>query len=244
MNVSLIFNPILARTLPYSTFGVGVVHLKDGHPVFAFSVFDTNDRSTTNVFNNLFNNGVVLFTTVILPTKFFGLPGHQGIEAAYSSGRYTNISASPYLDPVAGLVFPGPPTSGSWTAGYLFDQALWVSPDDPKRVWGVFGKFGIADDNPNPIRWTAIAGVSGASPIPGRARDSFGIGYFYLGISNPLKRSARPFTPLMDEQGVKLYYNTRITPWFQFTPDVEIVEPFQRQANTALLFGLRAKIDF
>ena len=244
MNVSLLFNLTLARTLPYSTFGVGIVHLSDGHPVFTFTVFDTIDRSTTNAFNKLFSNGAVLFATATLPTEFFGRPGHHGLEAAYSSGRYTNISFTPYLDPVAGLVFPGPPTSGSWTVGYLFDQALWVSPDDPKKVWGVFGKFGIADNNPNTIRWTATAGISGASPIPGRTADTFGIGYFFLGISDVLKRSARPLSPLKNEQGVELYYNARITPWVQFTPDIQIVEPFQRQANTAILFGLRAKIDF
>lgn len=243
-NVSLIFNPILARTLPYSTFGVSVVHLKDGHPVFAFSVFDTTDRSATNVFNNLFGNGAVLFATAILPTKFFGLPGHYGVEGAYSSGRYTNIQPSPYLDPIAGLVFPGPLKTGSWAIGYLFDQALWVSPNDPKRVWGVFGKFGIADDNPNPIRWTATAGLSGASPISGRSQDTFGIGYFQLGISDVLKRSARPLTPLRNEQGVELYYNARLTPWFQFTPDLQIVDPFQKSAKTAFVIGARAKLDF
>ena len=109
------------------------------------------------MFDNLFGNGAVIFGAAVLPTKFFGLPGHQGVEAAYSSGRYTNVQPSPYLDPVAGPVFPAPrrPGRGPWR--YLFDQALWVSPDDPKRVWGVFGKCGIADDNPNPIRWTAIA---------------------------------------------------------------------------------------
>src|SRR5262249_23318497 len=133
-NVSLIFNPILARTLPYSTFGAGVVYQQDGHPVFALSVFDPTDRSTTSAFNNLFSNGAVIFSTAILPTKFFDRPGHYGIEGSYSSGRYTNISASPYLDPVAGLVFPGPPTTGSWAVGYFFDQALWVSTEDPKRT--------------------------------------------------------------------------------------------------------------
>ncbi len=243
-NVSLIFNPILARTLPYSTFGVGILHLKDGHPVFAFSVFDTADRSTTSVFDNLFGNGATLFATAVLPTKFFGLPGHYGVEGVYSSGRYTNIDRSPYLDPIAGLVVPSAPEKGSWALNFLFDQAVWSSAEDPKRVWGVFGRFGIADDNPNPIRWSAVAGVSGASPLRGRPRDTFGVGYFYLGISDVLKRSARPLTPLRDEQGVEMYYNARITPWFQLTPDVQVIVPFQKQADTALLVGLRAKLDF
>lgn len=243
-NVSLIFNPILARTLPYSTFGASVVHLKDGHPVLTFSVFDTADRSTTTVFDDLFGNGAVLFASAVLPTKFFGLPGHYGVEGTYSSGRYTNVDRSPYLDPIAGLVVPSEPKKGTWAVNLLFDQAVWTSADDPKRAWGVFGKFGIADDNPNPINWTAVAGFAGASPLPGRPRDTFGVGYFYLGISDVLKRSARPLTPLRDEQGVELYYNARITPWFQLTPDLQVIVPFQKQADTALLVGLRAKIDF
>lgn len=243
-NISLIFNPILARTLPYSTFGVGIIQLKDGHPFLAFSVFDTHNAATTSVFDRLFENGAVLFATVILPTNFFGLPGHQGIEGSYSSGRYTNIAPSPYLDPVNELVFAGPPKAGSWAVGYLFDQAFWVSPDDRKRKWGLFGRFGIADDNPNPVHWSASAGVSGASPIANRQRDTFGAGYFYIGVSDALKQNARSISPLRDEQGVELYYNARITPWFQFTPDLQIIVPFQKQADTALVLGLRARLDF
>jgi porin len=243
-NLSLIFNPILTRTLPYSAFGAGAFYLKDGEPVLAFSVFDTRDASTTSVFDDFFTNGAVLFGTAILPTKFFGLPGRHGVEGAYSSGRYTNISKSPYLDPVDGLVFPGSPQTGSWAVGYLFDQAVWVSPDDPRRVWGVFGKLGISDGNPNPVRWNAGGGISGASPIRGRTRDTFGVGFYYLEISSSLKRSARPLVALRNEQGVELYYNARITPWFQFTPDLQIIEPFDKSSGTAIVVGFRAKLDF
>jgi porin len=128
--------------------------------------------------------------------------------------------------------------------GYLFDQAVWVSPDDPKRVWGVFGKLGISDGNPNPVRWNAGGGISGASPIPGRARDTFGVGFYHLEISSALKRSATPLTPLRNEQGVELYYNARVTPWFQFTPDLQIIRPFEKTVDTALVVGFRAKLDF
>ena len=244
LNMSLIFNPILARTLPYSAFGVGGVYQQNGEPVLALSVFDTRDAATTSVFHDFFNNGAVIFGSGILPTKFFGLPGHQGADGVYSSGRYTNISKSPYLDPVGGVVFPGPPKTGSWALTYFFDQALWVSPDDPKRMWGVFGKLGISDGNPNPARWTAGGGISGASPISGRTRDTFGVGFYYLGISNVLKDSARPLTPLGNEPGVELYYNARVTPWFQFTPDLQIVRPFEKDVERAIVVGFRAKLDF
>lgn len=244
LNTSLIFNPILARTLPYSTFGAGGIVLRDGRPIVSVAVFDAKDSSTTSIFDGMFSNGAVIFGVVSLPTNWFDLPGRQTVEGVYSSGRYTNISKSPYFDPVDGLVFPGAPRTGSWALGYFFDQALWVADDDSKRKWGVFGRFGLADDNPNPVHWTASAGISGASPLPSRTLDTFGAGYFYLGISDRLKQSARPLTPLRNEQGVELYYNIGVTPWCQITPDLQIVEPFQRDVTSAILFGLRARIDF
>jgi len=244
LNMSLIFNPILTRTLPYSAFGAGFVYLQDDHPVFSVAVFDTRDASTTSVFDDLFHNGAVIFSSLVLPTSFWGLPGHQGVEGAYSSGRYTNIEKSPYLDPLGGLVFPGPPKAGSWALAYLFDQALWVAADDPNRTWGVFGKLGLADGSPNPVQWNAGAGISGTSPLSGRTRDTFGVGYYHLGISKTLKRSALPLTPLGNEDGVELYYNARVTPWCQITPDLQVIGPFQREVDTAFVVGIRAKLDF
>jgi len=126
---------------------------------------------------------------------------------------------------------------------YNFDQALYVSPEAPERKWGVFGTFGIADDNPSAIDWFASAGISGASPIHGRQRDTFGIGYYYVGVSEPLKDLAPRLLPLKDEQGVELYYNVAVTPWCQITPDLQVIAPFRERADASLLFGLRAKMD-
>ena len=111
-------------------------------------------------------------------------------------------------------------------------------------MWGVFGNFGIADKNPSPVRWFASAGVSGASQIAGREVDSFGVAYFYLGVSEPLKDPARILLKLRDEHGVELYYNVAITPSCQITPDLQVITPFRERADTSLLFGLRAMIDF
>ena len=36
----------------------------------------------------------------------------------------------------------------------------------------------------------------------------------------------------------------RITPWFQMTPDLQIINPFEQQAKTAFVLGLRGKLDF
>jgi porin len=230
--------------------GAGAAILVDGQPVFTLTVYDTNDDSTTSGFNVLFDNGAVIFPQVILPTTFCGLPGHQTVWGAYSSGRYAVVS--PQSLNLIPQVLQGalPPTAlttlvrGSWWMTYLFDQALWVDPTDKTRSWGVFGNFGISDGKPDPIRWSGIFGIGGSSPIPRRQLDSFGIAYYYLGFSDDFKDVARVITPVRNERGLELFYNVAVTPWCHLTGDFQVVTPILASAKTALVLGLRAKINF
>jgi porin len=243
-NTALMFNPIYARTVPYSTFGAGFACLENMEPLFAAAVFDTNNTPTVSGFDTFFDNGATVFAQLNLQTSFFGLPGHQGVSGTYSSGTYTDLTPSAYLDPIEGLVILTTPKTGSWCLAYNFDQAVYVSQDDPQRKWGVFGNLGIADNNPSPINWFASAGISGTSPFAERKADTFGVGYFYVGVSDPLKSLAPNLFPLQNESGVELYYNVQATPWCQITPDLQVIDPFRERADSSLLFGLRAKIDF
>jgi porin len=71
-----------------------------------------------------------------------------------------------------------------------------------------------------------------------------GVGYFYSGLSGDLKDLFPRLTPLEDVQGVELYYNAAITPWFHLTTDVQVIEPASSERDTALVLGLRGKVDF
>ena len=246
MNGAFLYSPILGRTIPYSTFGAGAAFLAQGYPVATLTVYDTNDRSTTSTFDHLFDNGAVIYPTVSLPTKFFGMPGHQTIWGAYSTGRYGVLS------PEALTIFPPPPLQalplnfihGSWWIDYRFDQALWVDPADPTRSWGVFGDVGLSDGKPNPIRWTAVLGVGGSSPICSRKLDTFGIAYYYMALSDSFRNDVGPLVPVRDERGLELFYNVGITPWCHVTADMQVITPIQQSAQTTLVFGVRMKIDF
>lgn len=244
LNTSLMFNPIYIRTVPYSTLGAGFAYLQNQEAIFSFVVVDTNNTPTVSGFSTFFNNGATMLWQLNVPTQFWELPGHQGLSGTYSSGTYQNLQGSPYLNPdTGGLIVPFGADTGSWCFAYNFDQALYVAPDDPRRVWGLFGNLGVADGSPSPIRWFSNVGLSGASPLANRKLDTFGIGYSYLGVSDRLK-SASTFIPLQNEQAVELFYNYAVTPWFRVTPDLQILDPFQKGPNTALLVGMRAKVDF
>jgi porin len=256
MNAAFVWNPILGRTMNYATLGAGAAILAGGYPVASLTVYDTNNDSTTSGFNVLFDNGAIIYPTVSLPTKFFGLPGHQSVWGAYSSGRYA--IASPESLNLIPQILQGPPppnlttpppnlltlVRGSWWITYLFDQALWVDPSDPTHMWGVFGNAGISDGRPNPVHWSVIAGIGGSSPLACRKLDTFGIAYYYLGFSDDFKDVARLITPVRDERGLELFYNVAVTPWCHVTTDLQVITPILERAETSLVLGLRAKIDF
>ncbi|MCA9177775.1 MAG: carbohydrate porin [Planctomycetales bacterium] len=233
MNTAFVVNPLAFRTTPYSTYGAGLVMLEDFEPVFSFMIFDPVDHAGEGPVD-LFAEGVTLAAEVRRPVSLLGLPGHQLLGGTWSNRDVANLGRL--------LVPPGTPiptVNSSWSLYWNFDQHLVVDPRDPTRGWGVFGRAGVADDRSNPLPYFLSFGFGGSSPLAGRAADTFGAGYYYAPLSDQL-----PGLLLDDHgQGVELFYNYAATPWLHISPDLQILEPARRTANTSLLFGIRAKLD-
>lgn len=247
MNDAFVFDPIYGRTLPYSTPGAVLQYLRDGETIFTFQVLDSSGRPDTSGLRQMFRNGASLFAQLRVPVTPAGLPGHHAIEVAYSSGTYSPLAEDELV------LLPETPTeelirlterSNSWAVNYGYDQFLVLDDEDPSRGWGVFWNIGIADRYTNPVHWKVYFGAAGMSPLPGRSSDSFGVGYYYLGVSDVLKDLLRPHTPVRNEQIFELYYNAKLAEWFTLTADIQAIDPAQLDARSAFLFALRAKIDF
>jgi porin len=160
-----------------------------------------------------------------------------------------------YLPPQM-LLSSSPPSEkrGRYWVGYSFEQTLWQSPANPTKAWGLFGQVAFSDGNPNMWKWSALGGVGGTSPLPGRPNDKFGVGVFYYGYANELKQHLDPLITLGDEYGAELFYNFAITKWFRVTADLQVIAPAiksqliapQTTANnpTVVLLGLRAQVTF
>jgi porin len=246
LNTSLVFNPIVGRTVPYSTAGVGAAYLKDGQPVFSFTVFDPEERAARGM-DGLFDRGAVLVPDLLLRTRFLDRPGIFNLGGTWSSAKYRSFDPAAYLTIPPALLLDDrfvPQETGSWSLYANSYQSLWMDPSDEKRNWGVFVGLGLADGNPNPVRYTATGGVGGRSMIPGRTLDSFGVGYFYLGLSDNYKQLARPFLPQRDEYGMELFYNLAITPWCRLTGDFQVARPSTIGLDTAIITGLRLQVLF
>jgi porin len=251
-NLGMSFPVIVARTVPYSTLGAGAAVLQNGAPVFTVMVLDTNNTPTTTGFQSFFDNGATIFANLTLPTKFFGLPGQQGVSGTFSTGKYNDLSPTAYFDPEAGLVITPGFERDSWSIFYSANQALWVDPCNPKHAYGVFTNIGTADNGPSPIRFAANVALYGSSPITSRPLDTFGVGYTFTRYSSPVRDFAPVLLPIGNDQAVELFYNYAVTPWFNVAPDLQVVlparedtfPPNRQSIDTALVLGLRAKIDF
>ena len=49
---------------------------------------------------------------------------------------------------------------------------------------------------------------------------------------------------IRDLQGGEVDYNAAITPWFHLTADLQAIQPKFDAQDTAVVLGLRGKIDF
>lgn len=242
MNTALVFNPILARTVPYSAVGVGGAVLREGQPVIAFTVFDPEERATKGV-DDLYDRGAVLAGDVLLRGKPMGRPGLLNIGGVYSTAQYRSTDPAAYAF-IPNVGIQGGEETGSWALYANFYQAVWVDPCDDNRHWGVFGQFGISDGNPNPIRYVANGGIAGRSMIPGRKLDTFGVGFFYTGLSDDFKALASFLLPQQDEYGTEVFYNFAITPWCRLTADLQVARPSTRAVDTVVIPGMRLMLNF
>jgi len=143
---------------------------------------------------------------------------------------------------VSNTIAPSQDNQG-WGIWYNFDQYLYTEPQDKTQGVGVFGNFSWVSDGTNPVTTFYSIGLGGKGIIPKRDQDRFGVGYYLLNMSNEFPQTLN----LSSEQGVELFYNVEVTPWFHLTPDVQvIVDPGAGAGDRepAIAFGVRGQISF
>ncbi len=259
VNQALVANPAFLLALPYSSFTAGAAMPRDWGMMSAF-VFDPEDR-TDEFFSrlgDLFSKGIIVGGEIKVNTNFLAKPGEHHVGALWKHIDLIDLSASPQPAPnYPGYPYPPAPPGvpskpDSYNIYYGFDQYLRVLPGQrpglgPRkrpRGWGLFGRASISDGNPTPYRYFLSAGIGGDSPAGCHRGDTFGVGWFYNGVSNefgPILQNA--FGPI-DGTGVELYYNFQVTPWLNVTPDIQFIRPGLAGIATdeAFVYGLRVNM--
>ena len=251
-NLAFNINPVALVAVPYSTLGAGVILLPTKDPkaaIINFSVLQTNGQASTIGFSDLHSNQLTFTGEARVRTDFFGLTGHHLIGGGYSNKTFTSLDESLRFSIENRTIEK---QDGSWMVYYNFDQYLYEPQKGSGQGIGIFGRFGVSDGNPNPMHFSFSIGTGGKGIIPGRPLDRFGLGYYYIVVSNPnftgLLGRTREF--LRNEYGFEIFYNFAITPWLQLTPDIQVIRPAQKETvggenvHTATVLGLRLQMVF
>jgi porin len=235
MNVAFVAPPIWLRTIPPVTEGVIVAFLnKSFEQAVTVGLIDSHD-------DGFFDNGATFMWDVRLPIHPLELPGEYSVGGEFSSLTATSLDQSPWAL-IPPLNIPLEEVDGAWTLNFTAHQYL-AYDATTKRGWGVFGMFGLTDGDPNLIQPFAHAGLAGNIPLAGRERDTFGLGYYYSGVSGDLKDTLDPIIRMRKEQGFELFYTFAPTGWSKLTADLQLVDPFLLGSETRVFFAVRWKIE-
>ena len=248
MNSNFLFNPVTLRTVPYSSLGIGAVFVfpdvyAEDPAILSLAALGSDGQPNTAGWDEDFENGTTYTAEFSHPTNFFDQSGKHMYGATYSNKDYTALDQDPRLI-LMSLLGLGTLSKdeGSWSFYYNFHQYLFTEMDDDTQGWGLFGRFGIADDESSPIEDFYSIGFGGKGIIEGRDQDKWGIGYFTLGLSDELPSLV--VNRFGDSQGFEFFYNVEVTPSVHITPDLQIIDPSQKNLDSAVVLGARARILF
>ncbi len=251
MNANFTFSPAISLMAPYSTLGAGII-VKPTHAVKLSSVvYNIKDSSTTSGFEDI-GDGAAWVTAAEFEYTLGELPGGQNVTFGYAfDSNFVDLNDRFVFTPGQGLA---PTTNDStWAVTWSGWQYLWVKePSDApinltngepdRQGLGLFARAGFADQDTNPIGWSASGGVGGKGIIPGRERDTFGVGYFHIKFQPD--RLIESIGVDDHSQGFEAFYNASITPAANLTVDVQVLDSTQPDVDTAVILGLRLGLKF
>ena len=173
---------------------------------------------------------------------------------------------TPQLNSANGLM-PGAYRVGMWVDGqdkarfsssnnYRDDIGVYIScdqmaykensnPEDSQGL-GVFGRFGYANSDLNPIGNFWSIGLQYQGLLDGRDDDVLGIGFAqgifsdYAGANDGAEYTEN------HENALEVYYNARVTPWLSLSPSIQYISNTggDETIKDAVVFGLRTQMTF
>ena len=236
MNLAFVAPP--SGVVPPVIMGIVVNYRMDPYTL-TFMAFDPQDQTGEYWFDDLFSDGVNLSLGGKWSGQAAGRPTSISLTGTYSTQESTDLSE---------IVLPPElqtgTKDGSFNVSITVTHRLLQSAVSPGQGLGFYGKAAIADGNPNPIESSFTGGFAGYHIVPGRPDDVFGVGYFRYNFSEDLKSATSSLISFENEQGVEIFYNFAVTPWFRLTADLQWIDPASGDNENAWIGGLRANVRF
>jgi porin len=207
----------------------------------AAGVHDPHTEPNTLAANAFQNGDVNLYQEAIFTYTAGGRPAQIAPSFNWSNAPKIDLESpfgqlSPAQIPQAVEVLLGSDSTAglpinfrkrSFFAISNFSQYLSVKEEDPSQIAeklkngqplrgvGVFGRLGYAGPQAsNTVNHDASVALLARGLLSSRQYDSFGIGFYYNGVSEKFKNSIRQLTgtTVKNENGIEIFYDFAITP--------------------------------
>jgi porin len=206
---------------------------------FTFMVYDTEDRTLDYLPGDLFGKGVTFQLGAKWNGSVLGRRTSLGLSGTYSTKDGVNLSEVLLPSDLQTTTQKGSFNVALDASHYLYEESGGAG-----RGVGLFFKGAIADGNPNPVQRSVVMGILANGMVPGRERDTVGLGYYYYDFSDKLQSAVAPLIKIDDEQGFEIFYRMEVTPWCSVSADLQIVNPATASRDSFVALGLRTNIRF
>jgi porin len=237
MNTALLYSLVEDATTPNVSLGAGLLYEPSESFYGSFSVLGTDEAAGVDAFDAY--DGTTFSTEWTLHHELRGRGGAQTLGVLYGiDASRADIAADPRRVLAGALAGqPIPETeSDTWA---VYHNAHQMIRGDEERGWGAFVRLGVSDGDPNPVRFTAAAGLGGVGLFAARVRDRWGAGAFYLDLS---EEDLLEGLGLDEEVGGEVFYNFAATPWLGVTLDAQVIDSALPSADTAWVLGIRTHV--
>jgi porin len=228
---------------PVAKWGVRVKDNTSASTYVETGAFETNPLRGGKAYG--FNMSWHGATGVLYPVELAWLPGHKPgmLPGEYKVGAYYDSSH------VADIGAPAFTDSGRFGYYVLASQMVVHEPGRPGGLW-VFAQGTNSDPQTALIKYYLDAGLVLQGTLPGRDRDTIGLGYVRAAV-NPrlIALKSKPGLDLAPgEQVAELSYGIGISPTVIVRPDIQyLMNPgafTQKPYGNAMIYGLQIKATF
>ncbi len=238
LNMGFLYSPVETAVIPSVAPGGGLILLPTKDIQGTLTVMGSTETAGKSPFDNY--DGTTLASEWTFKYQLAQRPGGMTIGGLYSiNGSRLSVGEDPRIlvqDALAGNSLKT--DKDAWA---LYWNGFQYLQGDEKRGWGVFGRFGFSDGDPNPVAWSMAAGIGGVGLLPSREKDRWGVGIYYLKYANDGVIEA---LGVDDETGGEVFYNLELTPWMHVTLDAQVADSALPGVDTAFVLGSRVAISF
>ncbi len=198
---------------------------------YILAVYEAKNIIDQTGFEKPFSEGTTFLADFAIDVTIAGKKGLHAFTGIYSNKDGTDFTT-------------GQKTNSRFYIGYVFNQYLVQSKENPKKGWGIFGQTGFSDANPTIFDMSFLFGIGGTRLFRKRDNDNWGVAYYRYSLSNDFIEANQLYRGIVfeNEEGLELFYDVALKPWFSIGTDLQFINSPIKENESSVFWGFRSLV--